>query len=221
MELDELRDIWNETAQKHSERYWINASVVKGMIEQRSHTTVANIKRTLLFKIRMAGFTGLVSLVMAGFHLFNPLQTPLFLEQMLTLNEAGIINLVLGALLIGIAYSNYQNYLRIVRFDKSAEPLQLTLVAIREIIQRIMKLVIYSDLIFSPLIVGFISYLSLFQRDGFLLDHRIAYLLLAVTVTGILSYVINRWFLKRKFSRDLNRINECLNELDTLDQETI
>ena len=215
MELEQLKDIWETTSEKETAKNRIDDRAVRAMISKKSKTTVSNIKRTMWFKLWMAGLSSIASIILSVYHLASTAENPLFLENLLTKSEVGFIFMVMGIVMVFISIYNFINYKRVDEFEKSNEPLKHTLIRIIEIIDTKIKLTIYSDLAFTPLIAGFIAYIALFKRQGFVLDIRALYLVLIVLAVAAFSYFINERIMKRKFGNDMERLKDYLYELES------
>jgi len=212
MVLEALKTAWNNIEEPSS----VGAIEIKSLIRQRSNTAVAQIKRAMRLKMIMAGISSAIALVITGIQLLPANEQPVVLEKYLSSMEVSVMFAVMGLVMLFIAATNLQAYRQIQQFERSARPLKESIKAVLSLIRRQIRLVIYSDVVFTPLIMGYVAYAQLFKNGTFELDRRVAFLLGIILAAGAFSYFYNRWSLRRKFGAAMTKLKNNITELENL-----
>lgn len=214
MDLETMKTIWKKENEHQFAQQKVNPKTITNLMKQKSNTTFASMKRSMKFKTITSSLIGTGTIILAGSHLFSLVEESFFPMELLTITEAGTLFAIMGLVLITVAIANASGYKRISRFEQSSKPIKQMLEEGISILRRIISLDVYSDAIFVPIISGFAAYVWLFQREAFVFDIRVVYLLLIVGGTAALSHIIASRLSQIKHGGNLRRIQGYLNELE-------
>ena len=212
MELEELKVLWKEEVEKEVSSHRVDVDRIRGVITRKSQSTIADLKRKLIFKVAMTGILSLFCFATVLFDLTEALSEGLM--GFMNSSQVAIIYSILGVSLIIISVFNFFNHVRITDFERSVLPTKETIQHVAKIIKGAMNLGTYSDLIVSPLIFGFVGYVFFFRDEVFQFDIRLIYVLLIYAGGLTFSYFSNRYAMKKRFGNDLERLKGYLKELD-------
>jgi hypothetical protein len=212
MELEELKILWKEEADKEISARKVNVDEVRGVITRKSQSTIADLKRKLKFKVTVTGFAGVMCLTTVIFNLTESLSESL--SSFIDTSQMGIIYSVLGVSLIIISVFNFFNHIRITDFERSSLSIKETIEHVTKIIKGAMNLGTYSDLIVSPFVFAFIAFVFFYREEVFQFDIRTLYVLLVYIAGLTFSYFTNRWGMKRRFGNDLDKLKKYKRELE-------
>jgi len=212
MELEELKILWKEEAEKEVSAHIVNVDEVRGVITRKSQSVIADLKRKLKFKVVMTGILSLFCFVTVLFDLTEALSDGLM--GFMNSSQVAIIYSILGVSLIIISIFNFFNHVRITDFERSVLPIKETIHHVAKIIKGAMNLGTYSDLIVSPFIFGFVGYVFFFRDEVFQFDIRVLYVLFIYTIGLTFSYFSNKYAMKKRFGNDLDRLKGYLKELE-------
>lgn len=212
MELEELKVLWKQEAEKEVSSHRVNVDEIRGVITRKSQSTIADLKRTLKFKVAVTGLAGLMCLAMVIFNVTEELSEGLM--SFMSASQVAIIYSILGVSLIIISVFNFFNHIRITDFERSVLPTKETIQHVAKIIKGAMNLGTYSDLIVSPVIFAFVGYVFFFGQEVFQFDIRVLYVLLVYAGGLTFSYFTNRYAMQKRFGNDLDRLKGYLKELE-------
>lgn len=219
MELDDLKAIWKEANVRHESDQLIHAKEIKALIHQKSNTTIAQVKRAMRFKIIMLCFAVTIAFIIGIIHAFPFFDPTFILEAYLSKMEISIMFFVLSLITLGLAISHFGSYKRIVQFEKSASSLKTTIINILDILKRVTKLAIYSDVFVTPLVAGYVVYAILLKEDSFTLGTHLGIVIMTASIMVVFSYFSNKWAMKRKFGNQIKQLKEHLSELEALENK--
>lgn len=214
MELEELKALWKEETKKKVSTLQINIDEVRGVITRKSQSTISDLKRTLLMKVVLTGITGCICLGAGFYSLLSSSEEALFLSDLMTPIQLGIMYSILGISLSIICIVNLFNRIRITDFERSSLPIKETITHVIRIIKGAMDLGTYSDLIVSPFIFAFFAYIIMVEKQAFDMEYPILVVLGVYIVGLVFSYFTNRLGMKRRFGNDLDQLNKYLKELE-------
>lgn len=212
MELEELKVLWKQEAEKEVSSHRVNVDEIRGVITRKSQSTIADLKRTLKFKVAVTGLAGLMCLGMVIFNVTDELSEGLM--SFMSASQVAIIYSILGVSLIIISVFNFFNHVRITDFERSVLPTKETIQHVAKIIKGAMNLGTYSDLIVSPVIFAFVGYVFFYGQEVFQFDVRVLYVLLVYAGGLTFSYFTNRYAMQKRFGNDLDRLKGYLKELE-------
>jgi len=109
---------------------------------------------------------------------------------------------------------NIWYYLRIKRFEQNSHNLRKQLQRTKHILTQVMRLGVYSDVVFVPLISGFIGFRWLYRSESFTLDIQLGYLILLILATSYGAYLLATRLMKKKYGRELEQLQLYLHELE-------
>tara|TARA_R110002124_G_scaffold256071_1_gene421713 strand:+ start:699 stop:1346 length:648 start_codon:yes stop_codon:yes gene_type:complete len=214
MELEELKALWKEEAEKEVSAHQVNVDEIRGVITRKSQSTISNLKRTIKMKVAITGVASIICIVTVVFNLSDSLSESLGLVRFMNPTQLAIIYTILGVSLAIISIVNFFNHIRITDFERSSLPTKETIQHVAKIIKSAMNLGTYSDLIVSPFIFAFVGYVFFYREEVFQFDIRVLYVLLIYAGGLTFSYFTNKYAMKKRFGNDLNRLKEYLKELE-------
>jgi len=218
MDLDELKSIWERTTQKGVEGYFVSHEELQRLIRQRSNSAVSKIKRGIRNKVLMAGGVGLL-LIAFSVMAFNS-EEPLFnfLESFSNSEsnfDVAVFYLVFGIVISFISLFNFISYRKIQDIEKYDLDLRNSIQRVLQIIQRAIRVKIYSDMSVVPLtalIILFIHIIGEPQID--LTVQTVSLIILGAAGFAVLSYYLTKWGQKRRYGDQIEILKKCLVELD-------
>jgi len=214
MKLQDLKSIWEDTTHRKQPEQSVTPQQIRSLINEKSNLTLAQIKRTMRTKMWVAGISMIVALLLSAGQLFNWFDEPLFFSEILTLTEAGLIFLLMGGIIATVAAGNIWIYRRLTRYEKSSSTLKDRLTGAVEMLKQVMHLGIYSDVIFVPLIAGFIGYRWLYGSEVFAIDIRLGYLTWLIMAFSYISYLLAERLMNKKYGQELAHLQSYLRELN-------
>lgn len=213
MELEELKILWKEQAEKEVSSHRVDVDEIRGVITRKSQSTIADLKRTLKFKVAVTGFAGVMCLAMVIFNVTESLSEGLM--SFMNSSQVAIIYSILGVSLIIISVFNFFNHVRITDFERSSLSIKETISHVIKIIKGAMNLGTYSDLIVSPFVFAFVGYIFFYKEEVFQLDIRALYVALIYMAGLAFSYFMNMFAMKRRFGSDLDKLKTYLKDLES------
>lgn len=219
MELETLKKLWQEGDGPPFNTQTREKNHLESLMKNKSQSTFAKLKRSMRLKSATAGFLGIFALSVSVMQLLSIFNEPMVDFSFLSASEMGMIMALMGMVLLTVAAFNFTGYRRIARFERSARSLKAMLEESAGVLRRVMAIGVYSDAIFVPLIAGFVAYTWLFQRQGFVWDIRLAYLVLIVSGTALFSYFTANRLMRSKHGTHLSKILDYLKELNTSNGE--
>lgn len=217
MEVNEIKTLWQQTSGDQMEHFWQNEDNIRTLINNKSQSEIAVIKRTMVNKCWISGIVSSMAVVMSLVHLMGLSQKPLVFESYLGIEASGFLFLLMGIVIAGISIFNGLASRRINWEQAAGEPLKYALIRITEIFRLKINLETATDTIFTPLVAGIVSYLVLFGHEGLAWDIRVLYVVFITALVGIAAYFINRWLMQNRFNENLNRLENCLSDLHSLE----
>jgi hypothetical protein len=212
MELEELKVLWKEEAEKEVSSHRVGVDEIRGVITRKSQSTIADLKRTLRLKVAVTGFAGVICLVMVVFNVTETLSEGLM--SFLNSSQVAIIYSILGVSLIIISVFNFFNHIRITDFERSSLSIKETISHVIKIIKGAMNLGTYSDLIVSPFVFAVVAFGFFYHEEVFRLDIRSLYVLLVYIGGLAFSYFTNKYAMQRRFGNDLDKLKTYLKDLE-------
>lgn len=213
MELEDLKILWKEEAEKEVSAHKVNVDEIRGVITRKSQSTIAAVKKTMKMKVVLTGLTSIICLGTVFFGLTDSFSESL--GKFMNATQMTILYSILGISLGIISVSNFFNHIRITDFERSVLPTKETIQHVAKIIKGAMNLGTYSDLIVSPFIFGFVGYVLFYREEVFQFDVRAIYVILIYAGGLTFSYFTNKYAMKKRFGNDLDRLKWYLKELES------
>lgn len=211
MELEELKVLWKKETEKEVSSHRVGVDEIRGVITRKSQSTIADLKRTLKFKVAVTGFAGIMCLAMVIFNVTESLSEGLM--SFLNSSQVAIIYSILGVSLVIISVFNFFNHVRITDFEKSSMPIKETIQHVIKIIKGAMNLGTYSDLIVSPFVFAVVAFGFFYHDEAFQFDIRTLYVVLVYLAGLAFSYFSNKYAMQRRFGNDLDKLTTYLKDL--------
>ncbi|MFY0698847.1 MAG: hypothetical protein JXR11_13395 [Balneola sp.] len=211
MELEELKVLWKKEVEKEVSSHRVDVDEIRGVITRKSQSTIADLKRTLKFKVTVTGFAGIMCLAMVIFNVTESLSEGLM--SFMNSSQVAIIYSILGVSLIIISVFNFFNHVRITDFEKSSMPIKETIQHVIKIIKGAKNLGTYSDLIVSPFVFAVVAFGFFYHDEAFQFDIRTLYVVLVYIAGLTFSYFTNKYAMQRRFGNDLDKLTTYLKDL--------
>lgn len=220
MELTDLKSIWKKVVDEQGAKYQLDEQHVRSVIHKKSNATISKVKRELRLKGWMSGAVGILTIILAPVFLFENNDHNYPLDTIFSRLEMSTIMLFVGIILLALFINIIISYKKITTFQRTSDNLKLTIRATIELLKRIVKLGIFSEVISVPFVVTWIAYKKLFQDDGLILDIRLLYLSLIALTVIVLKYHLIKYFQNRKFGPYIDSLQECLDDIDYLEKDS-
>jgi len=218
MDLDELKSIWERTTQKGVEGYFVSHEELQRLIRQRSNSAVSKIKRGIRNKVLMAGGVGLLLIAFSAiaFNAKEPLFN--FLESFSNSEsnfDVAVFYLVFGIVISFISLFNFISYRKIQDIEKYDLDLRNSIQRVLQIIQRAIRVKIYSDMSVVPLTALIIVFIHIAGDSPMNLTvQTVSLIILGAAGFAVLSYYLTKWGQKRRYGDQIEILKTCLMELD-------
>ena len=218
MEISDLKSVWKKANDQHKSGFWVSEHDVKALIKKKSKATISDVERQLKQKILMSSVIGLIALVIGIGNLFS-LDTGgnFFFDEGMTSVEYGSMLIVMSVSILTISVHAQIRYKQVRRFVKSTNSLKAALTITRGIFKKIISFGIWSDTLFTPLVLAFIVTLKLYKGAPFQFDERLIYLLLIVGGSALIFNRLGKYLMNKRFGRFVNAIDDRLEELEGLE----
>ena len=214
MEFDELKSIWDNVIHEDEEKGLLEREGIRSLISKKSDSAIAKISRTIKFKLFIAGIAGVLTLplsilaIIYGFKFYDG-YTPL---------QSGITLLLLSFIVLTMTWLNFRSYLKIQLFQGSSEDVLTTLKKVIALMENFMKVNIYSDAMFTPILTSVIVGHKLYQSGSHSVEKLILFVIATAVLTFLLSNFINRRTMKLKFGSYMNTLRDCVHELESIEK---
>lgn len=218
MDLEELKSIWEKTTQKGVEGYFVSHEELQRLIRQRSNSAVSKIKRGIRNKVLMAGGVGLflITFSMIAFNSGEPLFSfPESFSNAESNFDVAVFYLVFGVVISFISLFNFISYRKIQDIEKYDLDLRSSIQCVLQIIQRAIRVKIYSDMSVVPatvLIIMLIHVMSETPMD--LTAQTVVLIMLGAAGFAVFSYYLTKWGQNRRYGEQIEILKKCLMELD-------
>ena len=208
VELENLKDIWKQQIQPTIDKQNIEKSEIERLLKGRSTSILEKLKRNLLFEIALFGFCLL--LVSAVPFYFN--STPV------------TILCLIAVAVIFIPYLIYyiKKYNELKRFSVFHNDIKTSLQSLILQLEKFLKIYFYGSLFISPFAVFISALACLYEMKalGYLLyfdefsKPTLAMILSFALLFTLLSYPILKWYLRKLYGQHLEKLKDCLIELE-------
>lgn len=110
--------------------------------------------------------------------------------------------------------ANYKPFIEIKKFNRSSETIKNSLLQFISIMEKTIKLNIYSGAIFNSTLFTWVFYAVAFKSEPFSWNPK-GFVMLAVPfVTFSLFYLWGKYEQKLKFGNNLSQLKTCLKEIE-------
>ncbi len=211
MDLDQLKSVWKKTSGEMGEGYFISEESMKKLIQKKSNTTIAKVKRQMKQKV---GYAGTISILMLMFSVwaFNRVE-PLF--DKVSNIEAGIFYLIFGLVIAFISLFNLYSFRKIMEIERFESDLKTSITSVIKILKSAMNAKIFSDTFVLPFTVTVLSVVAYIRGIGAFTNPKLVLISLIVSIgMGILSYFISKRGQCSRYERQMEALEESLKELE-------
>lgn len=217
MELLELKSAWDIIIQETISKNSIDEFVITKSANSRSKTVLSKIKRVMYFKFIFGGLTLLSGIVMVA-GLFIAPEKFIFLERIFNLNENRIFLSSVVLFVSGMLFANFLVFRGIINFNHSIN-LKSSLQRFIKIMERTIKLNIYSGTIFNTAAITWVFYAFYFKGEPFLWGARLIVLAIVPFITFTAMYFWSRYEQQLKFGNYLNQLKSNLKDIEQSDEQ--
>ncbi len=210
MDLDQLKNVWQKTSGEMGEGYFISEESMHELIQKKSNTTIAKVKRKMKQKMLYAGTVSILMLIFSTFSFTR--EEALF--DNITNIEAGIFYLIFGIVIAFISIFNAFSYRKIERILKYESDLKTSVSNVIKVLKSAMNAKIYSDTFVLPFTVIVLTIAAYIRGIGAFTNPKIILFALLVSIGfGILSYFISKRGQCSRYERQLDSLEGSLKEL--------
>ncbi len=218
MELDELKSVWKKAHDQEKAGYWVSEDDLKAMIHKDSRAAIADVARQVKRKLRISGIVGVSTFFFSLYFLLIGNNEPDFFLW-LDGRQYGMMMLIMSSALLVIHFHSRLRLKQIKMVEQSSGSLKEAVLKTHELFQKVIKTGVWSDTIVLPLVLLFVSGVSLYEEKPFAFDQRILILLGIGLVSVFLFNRLGKFMLNRKFGRFIKLLNQRKQELEELESE--
>lgn len=218
MELEQLKTVWEKTTKHEVEGYFVSKEEIQRLIGKRSNTTISQIKRKIRNKVFMAGSIGLLLL---AFALYVVIAEERVFDFFVSFSdpdsnlEMGTFYLVFGLVICFISVFNEFSYRKIQNIENRKSDLKSSVKNILAIVQKAMKVKVYSDSLVVPGTVLALVVIDVIRGTG--IFPNVTILLLFVLGAGVFatfSHFMAQYSQNKRYGSQIRALEECLEELE-------
>tara|TARA_R110002124_G_scaffold251205_3_gene416406 strand:+ start:16351 stop:17004 length:654 start_codon:yes stop_codon:yes gene_type:complete len=213
MELLELKSVWNAVVGETISKDNVDEFVVEKSLKSDSKSVLTKIKRVMYLKFSI----GILSLTLSSVMLVGTFIEPTkfsFYERIFDLIDNQVFLATIIVFMSAMLSWNFKAFREIKRFQTKAATIKESLNKFIGIMQRTIKLNVYSGAVFNSIALGWIFYL-VNNKKGFVEGTlQTTLIVIMVTILGaVLFYYLSRYEQKVKFGNYLNQLKSNLEEL--------
>ena len=214
MDLLELKSVWNMVVDETISKDNVDEFAVERSIKKDSKSVLAKIKSVMYFKFIFGTTTLLVCSVMLIGSFINPEEFT-FLEPIFDLIDNRIFLATVIVFMTAMLSWNFKAFREIKSFETKATTIKESLKKLIHIMEKTIKLNIYSSIAFNSVALGWIAYLvnnSKGYIDGIF---QITLLVILVIILGAITfYFLSNYEQKLKFGNYVNQLKSNLEDLN-------
>ena len=214
MELLELKSVWNLVIDETMTQDNVDGFVIEKSVKKDSNSISSKIKRVMYFKFMIGGISLLLGFVMLIGSFINPEQFT-FYEAIFDLRDNRIFLTTIIVFMSAMLSWNFRAFYEIRRFESRASNVKESLQRLIYIMERTIKLNVYSGVSFNSIALGWICYLvnkKMQFVEGIL---QAGLLVVFATIIGAIAfYYLTRYEQKIKFGNYVSQLKSILMDLD-------
>lgn len=213
MELLELKSVWDAVVDDTIAKDNVDEFVVEKSIKKDSKSVLAKIKRVMYFKFALGGISMILCIAMFIGSFINP-EKFTFYESLFDLTDNRIFLATVVLFLLAMLSWNFKAFREIKRFETKATTVKESLTRFISIMERTIKLNVYSGAAFNSVAFGWICYLAN-NKKGFVEGtfQTTLMVILATILGAVIFYYLSRYEQKLKFGNYLNQLKSYLKDL--------
>ncbi len=214
MELLELKSVWDVVIEKTISKEHVDEFVVAKSIKKDSKTVLTKIKRVMFLKFFLGGLSLILCVGVLVGSFIEP-EKITFYEGIFSLSDIRAFLATVIIFLAGMLSWNFRAFLKIKHFETKAVSVKESLKKFIDIMDKTIKLNIYSGVVFNSLALGWIFYIINNKKEIFTDTVEIVLMTVLIVVLGIvLSFFMNRYEQKIKFGNYLNHLKSNLEDIE-------
>ena len=163
MELDELKSVWKKAHDQEKAGYWVSEDDLKAMIHKDSRAAIADVARQVKRKLRISGIVGVSTFFFSLYFLLIGNNEPDFFLW-LDGRQYGMMMLIMSSALLVIHFHSRLRLKQIKMVEQSSGSLKEAVLKTHELFQKVIKTGVWSDTIVLPLVLLFVSGVSLYEE---------------------------------------------------------
>jgi hypothetical protein len=209
----ELKSVWSSVINEKISRDTVGEDVVEKSIRKDSKAVLARLKKVMYLKFSLGGLClVLCSVVLTG-SFFAP-EKFTFYEFIFDLADNRIFLATLIAFLMGMLTWNLRAFREIKRFEISATSVKESLHRFIGIMEKTIKLNVYSETVFNAMALAWVCYLAN-NKIGFAdgIFQIVVIVGLALGLGAIVFYYLSTYQQKIKFGGYLKQLKSNLDDL--------
>ena len=196
------------------EGYFISEENMRELIRKKSNTAISKVKRQMKQKVRYAGT---ISILMLTFSIWAFNREELLFDEVSNI-EAGIFYLIFGSVIAFISLFNLYSFRKVAKIEQYESDLKTSISSVINVLKSAMNAKIFSDTFVMPFTVLVLSIVAYIRGIGAFTNPKLILFSLAVSVgLGILSYFLSKRGQCSRYERQLEALEESLQELEDQD----
>jgi len=218
MDLDQLKSVWKKAHDQDKAGYWVSEHDLKAMIHRDSRATIADVARQVKRKIRTTGIIGGLAFLLGLNVLIVGGDEPdffLWLDGW----QYGLMMLLMSSTMLMIHFHSRWRLRQIKSVDQSSGTLKEAVLKTHQLFQRVIKTGIWSDAIVTPLVLLFVTGISLYEEQAFAFDYRLLIMSGIALVGSFTFYQLGLFKLNRKLGHFFKLLEQRKRELEELELE--
>ncbi|MBO6524901.1 MAG: DUF3611 family protein [Balneolaceae bacterium] len=211
MDLDQLKNVWQKTSGEMGEGYFISEQNMHELIQKKSNTTIAKVKRQMKQKVLYAGTVSILMIMFSSFGFLR--EEPLF--DKISNIEAGIFYLIFGLVIAFISIFNAFSYHKVKQIEQYESDLKSSITSVVKVLKSAMNAKIFSDTFVMPFTVIVLAIVAYIRGIGAFTNPTLIFYSLLVSIgLGILSYFISKKGQCSRYEQQMISLEESLRELE-------
>jgi hypothetical protein len=194
MELDELKNIWQQTSTQNSLQAMILREDLQRMISRKSEDTIQKLKRNIIIET-IAGIV--LSVTMAGTYFIQNRN-----------DNIGIIALGSVAMMGSFMVIYWKAYRSLKQFSMANLTLKNTLQQLVEQLESFIRLYLYANLLMTPIAI----FAGAFWGSSFTSLYRVP--IITTLILVIPMYYSIKWYVNKVYGQYLYKLKQYLLELE-------
>lgn len=211
MDLEHLKSVWQKTSNELGKGYFISEESMRELIQKKSNTAIAKVKRQMKQKVFYAGS---ISVFMLGFSILAFNREELFFNKISNI-ETGIFYLIFGLVVAFISIFNAYSYRKVTQIEHYETDLTTSIKSVIKILKRAMNAKIFSDTFVMPFTIIVLTLVANVRGIGAFTSPKLIIISLLVSAgLGLLSYFLSKRGQCSRYEGQLNALEDSLRELE-------
>ncbi len=214
MNIEELKSLWVEVVDKSTETQILEKEHIKDMISTKSNSAITQIQQAIKTKLYVATMAATLASILA----FLSLQADLRLYDTYTPDQTGVVLATLATIVFSVTAVSLKSLRDIRVLQLTNDNIRSRIQRVEALIRRLIKINIYTDAMVAPLLVGVLIGYKLYVNGSFSVIEIGFITTASMVITFIVAIRLNRQLMDRKFGQQLAALNDCLLELEEVEE---